>query len=111
MRLCSQKGQSLDKPPGVFDSPEELRTYEKMWHRDVYDCSMRGIKDRVCGDYTKIEYIIDIVSYTLCVYYTYSTYLCTYVHMYCTVCTVGILYIPHLHTARGLTVNVLVFLS
>ena len=108
MRLCSQKGQSLEKPPGVFDSPEELRTYEKMWHRDVYDCSMRGIKDRVCGDYTKIEYIIDVVFCTLCVYYTYSTYLCTYVRMYCMYirCT-----LYPTSTARGLTVNVLVFLS
>ena len=85
MCLYSQKGQSLDKPPGVFNSPEELLTYEKMWHRDLYDCSMRGIKDRVCGNYTMIEYIIYVVFCTLCVYYTYVH---TYVHMYtcCTVC-------------------------
>ena len=96
MCLCSQKGQSLDKPPGVFDSPEELLTYEKMWHRDLYDCSMRGIKDRVCENYIKMGYIIYVVFCTLRVCYTYILmYICTHV-LYCMYVQCVYFYILHL---------------
>ena len=41
--------QSGWKPPGVFKSPNDVRDYERVWHMEIYDTSMNGLKEKVCS--------------------------------------------------------------
>jgi hypothetical protein len=47
MLALFKKGQSVNKPPGVFHSQEDVFQYERMWHKDIYQSTMCGYRDQM----------------------------------------------------------------